>query len=190
MSLVVLSKTLRSWGPRFNPKSGNYIPHTVNKSLHAVAKDPECMCMHAQPRLPLYDPMDCNPPGNSVHGILQARILEWVAISNSRGSSQPRDQIHVSLVSCNGRWILFYWTTRGVLEFPFLPYIRIDCHKCCWGWTNGMDVEIEFTRGHSHLQNSNSLKATSFSDGDNSEVDELWPALWETLAHIINIMVK
>ena len=55
---------------------------------------------------------------------------------------------------------------------------------------NGMDVEIEFTRGHKHLQNSDSLKATSFSDGDNSEVDELWPMLWETLAHIINIMVK
>lgn len=42
---------------------------------------------------------------------------------------------------------------------------------------NGMNVEIEFTRGHNHLQNSDSLKATSFSDGDNSEVDELWPTL-------------
>ena len=40
----------------------------------------------------LCDPMDCGPPGSSVHGILQARILEWVAISFSRGSSQPRDQ--------------------------------------------------------------------------------------------------
>ena len=37
------------------------------------------------------DPMDCSPPGSSVHGISQARILEWVAISLSRGSSQPRD---------------------------------------------------------------------------------------------------
>ena len=42
--------------------------------------------------LTLCDPMDCSPPGSSVHGILQARILEWVAISSSRGSSQPRDQ--------------------------------------------------------------------------------------------------
>ena len=40
----------------------------------------------------LCDPMDCSPPGSSVHGILQARILEWVAISFSRGSSQPRDK--------------------------------------------------------------------------------------------------
>ena len=38
------------------------------------------------------DPMDCSPPGSSVHGILQTRILEWEAIPSSRGSSQPRDQ--------------------------------------------------------------------------------------------------
>ena len=39
----------------------------------------------------LCDPMDCSPPGSSVRGILQARILEWVAMPSSRGSSQPRD---------------------------------------------------------------------------------------------------
>ena len=44
----------------------------------------------------LCDPMDCSPPGSSVHGILQAGILEWVAISFSGGSSQPRDQTQVS----------------------------------------------------------------------------------------------
>ena len=44
----------------------------------------------------LCDPMDCSPPGSSVHGILQARILEWVAISSSRGSSRPKDQTPVS----------------------------------------------------------------------------------------------
>ena len=45
------------------------------------------------------DPMDCNLPGSSVHGILQARILEWVAMSFSRGSSQPRDWIHVFYIA-------------------------------------------------------------------------------------------
>ena len=50
-------------------------------------------------------PMDCNPPGSSVHGILQARILEWVAISSSRGSSWPRDQTQLSYISCIGRWV-------------------------------------------------------------------------------------
>ena len=44
----------------------------------------------------LCDPMDCSLPGSAVRGILQARILEWVAISFSRGSSQPRDQTWVS----------------------------------------------------------------------------------------------
>ena len=44
----------------------------------------------------LYNPMDCKTPGSSVHGLLQARILEWVAISSSRGSSQPKDLTHVS----------------------------------------------------------------------------------------------
>ena len=49
--------------------------------------------------LTLCDPMDCSPPGSSVQGVLQARILEWVAISFSRGSSRPRDQTPVSCVA-------------------------------------------------------------------------------------------
>ena len=53
------------------------------------------------------NPMDCSPPGSSDHGILQARILEWVAISFSRGSSQPRDRTHVSYVSCIGKRVLY-----------------------------------------------------------------------------------
>ena len=50
--------------------------------------------------LTLCYPMDCSPPGFSVHGILQARTLEWVAISSPRGSSQTRDQTLVTYVSC------------------------------------------------------------------------------------------
>ena len=57
----------------------------------------------------LCDPMDCSPPGSSVHGISQARILERVAISSSRGSSQPRNQ---TCVSCTGRQVLNCWATR------------------------------------------------------------------------------
>ena len=48
--------------------------------------------------------MDCSPPGSSVHGISQARILEWVAVPFSRGSSQPRDRTHVS---CIGTWFFY-----------------------------------------------------------------------------------
>ena len=47
---------------------------------------------------PTLRPVDCSPPSSSVHGILQARILEWVAISFSRGSSQPRDRTQVSCI--------------------------------------------------------------------------------------------
>ena len=43
--------------------------------------------------------MDCSPPGSSIHGILQARILDWVAVLSSRASSRPRDGTHVSFVS-------------------------------------------------------------------------------------------
>ena len=56
----------------------------------------------------LSDPMDFSLPGSSVHGICQAKILEWVAISFSRESSWPRDWTHVS---CIGRWILYHWAT-------------------------------------------------------------------------------
>ena len=48
----------------------------------------------------LCDPVGCSPPGSYVHGILQARVLEWVAVSSSRGSFPPRDRTHVSYVSC------------------------------------------------------------------------------------------
>ena len=49
--------------------------------------------------------MDCSPPGFSSHRILQARTLEWVAISYSRGSSQPRNGAHISYISCIGSWV-------------------------------------------------------------------------------------
>ena len=52
------------------------------------------------------DRMDCHPACFSVHGIFQARILEWVAISYSGGSSQSRNQIHIPWNSCTGRYII------------------------------------------------------------------------------------
>ena len=77
--------------------------------------------------------MDCSTPGSSVHGILQARILEWVAMSFSRGSSQPRDWTFVSYVFFMGRQLNaeelmllncgvgeesnFSWTTRRSSQF-------------------------------------------------------------------------
>ena len=71
-----------------------------------------CLCIAsgggglvAKSCLPLCDPMDCSTPSPSVHGISQVRILEWVAISFSRASSQPQNQ---TWVSCIARWILYH----------------------------------------------------------------------------------
>ena len=63
----------------------------------------KCVCVRAQSWPTLCNPVDYSPLGSSVHGILQARILEWVARSFSRGSSWPSDHTHIS---CTGRRIL------------------------------------------------------------------------------------
>ena len=67
------------------------------------------LCLVAQLYLTLCDPMDCSPPASSVHGILQARILEWVAMPSSRESSQPRD---CTQVSCGSRIAGSFFTTE------------------------------------------------------------------------------
>ena len=61
--------------------------------------------------LTVCDSMDRSLPGSSVHGIFQARILEWVANSFSRGPSWSGDRTHVSWVSCIGRQILYHWAS-------------------------------------------------------------------------------
>ena len=66
-----------------------------------TCSDTLCACSVC---LTLCNPVDGSPPGSSVHGILQARVLEWSAISFSKGSSPPRDQIHTSRI---GRRILY-----------------------------------------------------------------------------------
>ena len=68
------------------------------------------------------DPMDCSPPGSSVHGMLQARIPEQVAMSSSRESSPPRDQTCVSSISCLARQILYHspvWKPNSYPHFCF-----------------------------------------------------------------------
>ena len=66
----------------------------------------------------LWDPVDCSPPGSSIHGILQVRILEWVAIPFSRGPSRPRDQTWVSHIA--GR-LFTLWASQMVLVVKNLP---------------------------------------------------------------------
>ena len=86
--------------------------------------------LHAQVCPTLCDPMDCSPPGSSVHGIFQARISECVAISSSRGSSQPRDGTRAPCISCLGRQILYHcatWEARGRRHTPSKVLPSLEC---------------------------------------------------------------
>ena len=74
----------------------------------------------AQSCLTLSDPLDCSLPGSSVHGIFQARVLEWVALSFSRRSCQRKNWTWVSCVSCIGRCALYHWATREAPEYSFM----------------------------------------------------------------------
>ena len=73
----------------------------------------------------LSDLIDCSPPGSSVPGILQARILEWVAIPSSRGSSRCRDQTRISYVSCIGRQVLYHQLQLGSPTPKYTIFIQI-----------------------------------------------------------------
>ena len=92
------------------------------------------VCVHAkllQLCPTLFDAMECSLPGSSVHGILQARTLEWVTMPSSRGSSRPRDWTCVSFVSYTSRQVLYHWATweaqccyeglqRGKIHWAFI----------------------------------------------------------------------
>ena len=79
------------------------------RGTHFRADDFVCLCVKSLQSCPtLCDLMDCSLPGSSVHGILQTRILEWVAVPSSGGSSCPRDQTQVSCISWVGRWVSYH----------------------------------------------------------------------------------
>ena len=104
------------------PSPGVYLPAPPGVHLRAstsqhiqVFTNSEALwtplCVHVklfQSFPTLCDPMDHSPPGSSVHGILQARILEWIAIPFCKGSSWSRDQTHISYVFCTDRQVLYH----------------------------------------------------------------------------------
>ena len=89
-----------------------------------------CVCAQSCPTL--CDPMDCSLPGSSVHGISQARTLEWVAIPFSRGPSWSRDQTQVS---CTAGGFFTLWATREAPLSLHVPYFSctnrcaVTCHQ-------------------------------------------------------------
>ena len=78
-------------------------------------------------RLLQMPPMDCSPPGSSVHGTLQARILEWGAMSSCRGSSPPRDQAQVSHIT--GRFFTSSATREAQKHWSASV---LSCFSCVW----------------------------------------------------------
>ena len=95
-----------------------------------------CMCvcvLVAQACPTLCNPTDCNPPDSSVHGILQARILEWIAIPFSGVSSQPRDWTRVSCIA--GRFFTS-WAIRGALSSTQFRSKSQNTDKCLPAWTS------------------------------------------------------
>ena len=119
-------------------KSHNLASDWLIISAWAIASVCVCVCVCArvcahtgvkslQSCLTRCDPMDCSPPGSSVHGTLQTRLLEWVAMSFSRGSSRPRDQTCISYVSCVGRQVLYHQRHLGSLPLS-LSSLQIVPH--------------------------------------------------------------
>ena len=108
-------------GGNGNPLQYSCLEHPMDRgvwwaTVHRVAKSQMWMSDWkksesevTQSCLTLCDPMDCSPPGSSTHGTFQARVLEWIAISFSRGSSQPRDRTRVS---CTVGRCFTVWATR------------------------------------------------------------------------------
>ena len=87
----------------------------------------------------------CNPlPGFSVHGIFQARILEQVAISSSRGSSWPRDRTHISFISCIGRQIFYHCTTWEASRIN--GYLSVSHFWESWGTPRGGKLHSKESR--------------------------------------------
>ena len=111
----VTSASTRSWGRLAEARAGKL--DCVHKSPGNLEKlkistqyiwDPCCVSSVPESSPALCNLVDRSPSGSSVHQISQARILEWVAIFFSRGSSRPTDQTHIS---CIGRWVVYHWPT-------------------------------------------------------------------------------
>ena len=111
----------RGWRMEMKPQEGNTglagkVDEPWGKSLE---NESEVKVLVAQSCQTLCDPMDCSPPGSSVHGILQARVLEWVAILFSRISSLRRDRTQVSHIA--GRFFTV-WTTKEAAQGKDRPF--------------------------------------------------------------------
>ena len=116
------------------------------KDPSGVFSGPGNCCSVAKLCLTLCHPMDCSPPGSSVHRISQTRILEWVSISFSRGSSQPRDQSGISSI---GRRVLYHW---AMWEAPRATWVCAKSLPSCLTLCNHVYVNLLGSSVHGILQ--------------------------------------
>ena len=141
------------------------------------------MCAKSLQSCPAFcDPMDCSPPGSSIHGIPQVKILEWVAMPSSRRSSWLRDQ---NCISHNSMQILNHWTTGEVLEiYRFPNHLRLNL-----GTRNAVEVAQVWGVGHpgfifwlSHTHWVSSIKTVVLSNSStlatSCEDVTHWKRLW------------
>ena len=134
---VLTAKGLGStpgWGIKITQAVPPKIQKTIERSeIHTEIMEAQrkvCYSLSHRSHLTFCHPMDCSPPGSSVHGILQARILEWAAISFSRGSSWPRDQTRVSCIA--GRFFTV-WARKYVNQMT-MREVK-GCFPEKWHWT-------------------------------------------------------
>ena len=130
MFITALFILARTWNQPGCPR----IDEWVRKLWYMYTME-YCCCLVTKSCLTLCDPMDCSPPGFSVHGISQARILEWVAMPSSRASSQPRDQTQVSCPAGGvfateppGKPTVYYYsaTTRNEFESVVMWWMNLE----------------------------------------------------------------
>ena len=118
------SSTLASWMPQLQLLNAQklcfectlYLQKQGGKVLISITCLPRVVCAQLCPTL--CNPVDCSPSGYTVHGIFQTRVLKWVAISFSEGSSRHRDQTCIFWVSYSGRQILYHCATREAHVLP------------------------------------------------------------------------
>ena len=108
---------------------------------------------HVQSSLTLWDPMNCSPPGSSVHGISQVKIPEWVTVSYSRGSSQPRARTCVSFISCIGKQILYQCAPWEPLILIYAEVQFNSVAQSCLTFCNPMDCSTPGFPVHHQLPN-------------------------------------
>ena len=147
----ITAQSLKMWGCKGDAKyilcfpnscyPEPFLPSSCSTlSWASKATDMFCACLVSQLCLTLCSRMDCSPPGSSVHGILQATRLKWVAMPSSRGSSQHRDRTQVSHIA-DGFFTI--WATReAVVNVSICANENIICTlkivQDALGWCTGM----------------------------------------------------